>query len=413
MGGAQTGTVMGVESVVRSFSSSDVTINSKNLIPRSFSTNLTDIGDGLIDVATPVLAVPERAILHYNATDPPSNSSATIVAIDPETYPMAMSMTFTEDTPLDVFDQLNNSGTIILTTPLAQSLQVKVDDILELRQIKLVLVPLYTTIMPPIEVEPPSDSPFPGAPPSTPPPQIEPITIVSYVPSTEIISENFTVIGIAQGAWLEMASIGGHPLSEASYISYNSLNNTFPKHYNNSNMFFIKSLPDKNVDEIKDEILNLYGKEYELSATTYNDSVERVSSSIDEIFYILYSVVIFAVANSAIGVAAIMIMNVSERKREIGIFRSQGMSRGQVVVSIFGEAACLGFIGFLSGTAIGLIFHRITVSYMSLAGFPMPYIIPYDAIWISLLLAIITAITSAVYAANRASKLNIVESLRT
>ena len=210
-----------------------------------------------------------------------------------------------------------------------------------------------------------------------------------------------------------MASIGGHPRSEASYISYNSLNKTFPKHYNSSNMFFIKANPTGNVDEIKDEILDLYGEEYELSATTYNDSVERVSSSIDEMFYILYSVVIFAVANSAIGVAAIMIMNISERKREIGIFRSQGMSRGQVVVSIFGEAACLGFIGFLAGTAVGLIFHRITVSYMATAGFPMPYIIPYDAIWISLIIAILTSIISAVYAANRASKLNIVESLRT
>jgi ABC-type antimicrobial peptide transport system permease subunit len=49
---------------------------------------------------------------------------------------------------------------------------------------------------------------------------------------------------------------------------------------------------------------------------------------------------------------------------------------------------------------------------MRIAGFPMPYIVPYDAIWVSLALAIITSIASAVYAANRASKLNIVEALR-
>jgi putative ABC transport system permease protein len=207
-------------------------------------------------------------------------------------------------------------------------------------------------------------------------------------------------------------TVGGFPLSEAGYISYNSLNDTFPKYYNNSNMFFLKANSDHDVDHIKDRILNLYGNDYELSATTYNDAVKRVRASIDEIFYILYSVVMFAVANSAIGVAAIMIMNVTERRREIGIFRSQGMSRTQVVVSIFGEAACLGVIGFLVGTAVGLIFHRITVSYMRVTGFPMPYIIPFDAIWVSLVLAIITSITSAVYAANRASRLNIVEALR-
>jgi putative ABC transport system permease protein len=166
------------------------------------------------------------------------------------------------------------------------------------------------------------------------------------------------------------------------------------------------------VDNIRDLINNSYGSDYELSVTTYNDAVERVRAAIDEIFYILYSVVVFAVCNASIGVAAIMIMNIAERRREIGILRSQGMSRSQVVVSIIGEAACLGVVGFLSGTAIGLILHRAVVSYMYLEGFPMPYIIPYEAIMVTLVLAIITSIMSAVYPANRASRLDIVEALR-
>jgi putative ABC transport system permease protein len=146
--------------------------------------------------------------------------------------------------------------------------------------------------------------------------------------------------------------------------------------------------------------------------TTYNDAVERVRTSIDEIFYILYSVVMFAVFNASIGVAAIMIMNVAERRREIGILRSQGMSRFQVVVSIIGEATCLGIVGFFSGTVVGLIFHRITVSYMRLAGFPMAFIIPFDSIGLSLVLAVLVSIISAVYPANRASRLDIVDALR-
>jgi ABC-type antimicrobial peptide transport system permease subunit len=432
MGGAQTGTVMGVENVVRSFSSSDVTVSSRELISKSFASNLTNGNVGLVDVAAPVLAVPERVTLQNNSSEPVVNSSSTIIAIEPDSYPKAMSMTFSEDSPSDVFTRLNSSGTIVLTSPLAKSLNVSLGENVEMQIFSLDLVEVLVPISTPAPSYPPQgEDSIPDSPslddgslidPSLIPDSSSadsnfneptvPLYTVTYVPQVNITSMNFTIVGLAQGAWLELMTVGGAPLSEAGYISYNSLNETFPKYYNNSNMFFLKVNSGQDVNLIKERILNLYGNEYEISATTYNDAVERVRNSIDEIFYILYSVVMFAVVNSAIGVAAIMIMNVTERRREIGIFRSQGMSRTQVVVSIFGEAACLGFIGFLVGTAVGLIFHRITVSYMRVAGFPMPYLIPYDAIWISFVLAIVTSITSAVYAANRASKLNIVEALR-
>jgi ABC-type antimicrobial peptide transport system permease subunit len=48
-----------------------------------------------------------------------------------------------------------------------------------------------------------------------------------------------------------------------------------------------------------------------------------------------------------------MIMNVAERRREIGIFRSQGMSKAQVITSIIGEATFLGVVGFAMGIMWG------------------------------------------------------------
>ena len=107
-----------------------------------------------------------------------------------------------------------------------------------------------------------------------------------------------------------------------------------------------------------------------------------------------------------------MIMNVAERKREIGIFRSQGMSKSQVVTSIIGEAAFLGVVGFAMGIIVGLMFHRVTVSYMRVEGFPMAFMIPFDAMAITLVLALLTAVISAVYPADKASKLNIVDAIR-
>jgi putative ABC transport system permease protein len=371
MGGAQIGTVQGVKNVIRSFSSSDLTIMSDIMVPESFTDNITQIGG--INATTPVLVVPDQTIIQNDAASSPINDSSTVLAIDPASYPKVMSMTFSSDTPSNVFSKLKSSGTIILTSPLAQSLNVTVGD-----QVK--------------------------------------IRVMTYVYNYPVLTwQNFTVVGVAQGAWLNIMSFGNFMLSEASYISYNSLNATFPTHsdYNDSaNLFFVKVNANTNIGQTKNNIMNSYGNKYQLSVTTYNDAVQRVESSINQIFYILYSVVAFAVLNAGIGVAAIMIMNVSERRREIGIYRSQGMSKSQVVTSIIGEAAFLGAVGFAMGVAVGLMFDRVTVSYMQVAGFPMAFTIPVDAIAVMLVLAILTAVISAVYPADRASKQNIVDAIR-
>ncbi len=399
MGGAQIGTVAGVENVIRSFSSSDLTVMTDNVVSKGFSDNITATKG--VNSTTPVLVVPDKTILQKAEADSPLNSSTTVLAIDSASYSSVMSMTFSDDTPNDVFNRLNDEGTIILTSPLANSLNASVGDIVNVRYIA------YEDKV--VEVEVPVGT---ALPPGVPAP--EPIEYHVTFPVLEW--KNYTVVGIAQGAWLDIMSFGNFMLSEASYISYNNLNATFPnsnKNYNNTaNLFFVKANPGTNIVETKNNLIEAYGDQYKLSITTYDDAVQRVRSSIDEIFYILYSIVIFAVANAGIGVAAIMIMNVSERKREIGILRSQGMSKGQVVTSIMGEATFLGVVGFVMGIIVGLMFHRVTVSYMRLEGFPMAFIMPYDAMAVILVLAIATAVISSVYPADKASKLDIVDAIR-
>jgi len=55
--------------------------------------------------------------------------------------------------------------------------------------------------------------------------------------------------------------------------------------------------------------------------------------------------------------ADITMMGISERKREIGVFGSQGMSRSQVVVTIVGEETIMGMTGLLPRIRSGPIFY--------------------------------------------------------
>jgi putative ABC transport system permease protein len=388
MGGAQIGTVAGVQNVVRSFSSSDLTVMTDDMVPKAFADNITRV-EG-VNVTTPVMVAPDRTILQNDAVESPLNSSSTVLAIDTASYQRVMSMTFSDDTPKDVFTQLNEPETIILTAPLAQSLNASVGDTVKIHYIE------YENQTFEYNSE---------------------YGVIKYTYQVPTLAwKNYTVVGVAQGAWLDIMSFGNFVLSEASYISYNNINATFPNsssdYTDSANLFFVKIDPNNDIDQTKTALTANYGDQYQFTVTTYNDAVQRVQSSIDEIFYILYSIVMFAVLNAGIGVAAIMIMNVSERKREIGIFRSQGMSKGQVVTSIIGEAAFLGSVGFIMGIVVGLMFHRVTVSYMRLEGFPMSFMIPYDAMAITLAIALATAVISALYPANKASKQNIVEAIR-
>jgi ABC-type antimicrobial peptide transport system permease subunit len=258
----------------------------------------------------------------------------------------------------------------------------------------------------------PDASSYNGTYPTNPPDNLAQSYTIIYVPEVQITNVNFTVIGIAVGSMLEWNhGLYSSPLSEASYISYDSLNATFPEYNEASNLFFAKIEPHQ-IDQAQDTVRELYGSKYLLSTLTVNDALNPARTGIDNTFTILNAVVVFAVVNAAVGVAAIMVMNISERRREIGIVRSLGMSRFQVVTSIIGEASVLAGTGFAIGTIAGLILNRVTIGFMRVTGFPIPYSIPLDSIWLSLLLAVMASLISAAYPAYHASKLKIVDSLK-
>lgn len=427
--GAQGGVVTGLEDVIHSFYSADLTITSENPLNKTFATDLMLIDNGtLIAKVAPTLIVPRTVTLLNNNSD--TNSSSMVIAID-STYSEVMSMKFSDDTPEDVFLKLKSNGTIILTDPLAKSLNVTIDDEIQMPILSLVQVPITIpdpNYVPPIPSSPtqdgynpddlyngtiPDDSTYDGTIPDTSsyPATIPTITI--NVTQVEITNVNFTVVGIAVGSMLEWNhGIYSSSLSEASYISYESLDETFADYNETANLFFTEIESDQEVNHVRDRVKELYGSEHQLSTLTVDDALNPARDGINNTFTIMNAVVMFAVVNAAIGVAALMVMSVSERRREIGILRSLGMSRLQVVGSIVGEATVLASAGFAVGTIAGLILNQVAIGFMRGAGFPIPYTIPVDSIWLSLMLAIVASLVSAAYPAYLSSRLKIVDSLR-
>jgi putative ABC transport system permease protein len=118
-----------------------------------------------------------------------------------------------------------------------------------------------------------------------------------------------------------------------------------------------------------------------------------------------------AVLIGAVGMLNTMLMSVLERTREIGVLRSLGWSRRQVVGMIFREAFALGIIGGIFGILVGLALNWGLGQIPMLGGMLEPAYRPQLFI-LALGVALLSGVVGGLYPAWRATRMQPVEALR-
>ena len=93
---------------------------------------------------------------------------------------------------------------------------------------------------------------------------------------------------------------------------------------------------------------------------TWASMVEKASVIYNSIYFFIAFLGAFIITN-------IMMMVVLERKKEIGIIKSMGISRGEVMILFLLEGIFLGFIGSSIGIILGMMFNV----YFAVKGFDM------------------------------------------
>jgi putative ABC transport system permease protein len=114
---------------------------------------------------------------------------------------------------------------------------------------------------------------------------------------------------------------------------------------------------------------------------------------------------------AGIGIMNIMLVSVTERTREIGLRKSIGATRGDIVLQFLLEAVLLSFLGGGIGTVLG--FTATVLAYSSVAALVGPAPIPYLLI-ISVAVGFSTLIgcVFGTYPALRASRMDPIAALR-
>jgi putative ABC transport system permease protein len=131
-----------------------------------------------------------------------------------------------------------------------------------------------------------------------------------------------------------------------------------------------------------------------------------------------------ALRNALLGFAAIAVlvgtfviantfsMLVGQRTRELALLRAVGMSRRQVRRMVLGEAAAVGLLGGVAGTAVGYAFTALAVRFLDDDTGPVPVVVSWPALLAALAVGVGVTVLSAYAPARRAARIPPVAALR-
>jgi len=149
---------------------------------------------------------------------------------------------------------------------------------------------------------------------------------------------------------------------------------------------------------------------------TQSDYSKQIDDTMNGIMLFIGAIAIIGLIVGVISIVNIMLVNVTERTREIGVLKAIGFTNREVLGSILMEAGLLGFIGAIIGLIIAAVLLQLAITIfgpqLGMEDIKLTYMLP---LWLVLAVvggATVLSILAGLYPAWRASKLNVVGVLR-
>ncbi len=177
--------------------------------------------------------------------------------------------------------------------------------------------------------------------------------------------------------------------------------------------FTVDVLPGADVEQVRQAIEDRFGKGGRITVESSEEFRERIIRLMNQSFALLNTLVAIAVLISSFGLINTLLMNIFERTREIGMLRSLGATRGQIVKMVLAESATMGITGGLLGLVLGLMLARFMVQGLNIAGgYRLVYHFTPLPVLLGLVLALALSQVAALYPARRAARVNVVEAIK-
>ncbi|WP_041487080.1 ABC transporter permease [Acetoanaerobium sticklandii] len=164
--------------------------------------------------------------------------------------------------------------------------------------------------------------------------------------------------------------------------------------------------------EVGDSIANFLAKMKKREPGFYIvNTTQGEQNSIDQILSTL-SLAIGAIAAisllvGGIGIMNIMLVSVTERTKEIGIRKSLGARRKDILLQFLVESMIVSATGGIIGTTLGIVFASIVSLVLS-----VPPVVSPGIVIIAVVFSAVVGMFFGIYPANRAAKLDPIDALR-
>lgn len=215
----------------------------------------------------------------------------------------------------------------------------------------------------------------------------------------------FIVSGIAE-------SPGGQGFDRELIMHIDSLRDMMARKGETSSIMVKLSDPTK-AREVKDVFLRSFGTD-DYKAETIEESAEERLSGFRSGIAMINMIGIFGMGSSAFAIVTIQMMLVTSKTREIGVMRSIGARRKDILILFLFQGMIIGALGASVGTAAGLsyTFYAKETNMSFQGSLPLEVSYNWPKIIQTALMAFGLAVAASVYPAYRATKLLPIEAMR-
>ena len=171
--------------------------------------------------------------------------------------------------------------------------------------------------------------------------------------------------------------------------------------------------PGADAAAVCQQIDHKWGRQEALYPATRKHMHKSVEEGIDRIYVLGYAQFFIVAIVTLLGVVSALFISVLQRRRELGLLRAVGASRGQILGTVLAEAALMGLFGALIGFAFGLFieWYVIRLLLFDEAGFVFPMLVAWKPAAVVFGLAIVLAALVGLWPAYHATRLRIAEAI--
>jgi ABC-type transport system, involved in lipoprotein release, permease component len=140
--------------------------------------------------------------------------------------------------------------------------------------------------------------------------------------------------------------------------------------------------------------------------------IDDQASSINPLLGLIYGLLALSIVIAAVGIVITLLLSVYERRREIGLLRAVGMTRGQVRATVRWESVITSMLGAVLGVLLGLFSGYLLVLSLRDQGVTV-FSVPVVSTIVILFVSFFVGVVAAVIPARRATKVDIIEAIAT